>query len=615
MARPINPDDKKVKSSLGEQLKSLRYLPPFLKMIWQVSPRLTMANILIRLVDAAIPVLTLYMAKLIIDEVIAAAAIWKTTGVWASEKLWWLVGIELALVLFSDLLNKASNLTDSLLGDLVNNDSSVRIIKHAAMLDLYQFEDPKFYDKLERARTQTAGRTALLSLCLSMAQGVVTILFLAIGLVAVSPLLLLILLISVIPSFFGEARFNYDSYSLTRSWTPERRELDYLRYIGASDTTAKEIKIFGLENFLAERYQRLSHQYYLAARKLAIRRAALSSVFVTFTVLAYYGAYVFVLKQAVFGLITIGTLTFLSGSFMRMQTNLQVLVQRFTRLGEMSLYLQDLFDFLEMKPVSRLNSGNLPIPAQIKSGFAFENVGFKYPGSEIWAVRNLSFTLNAGEKLALVGENGAGKTTLVKLLARLYEPSEGRILLDGQPISAYDFQEYRDTVGIIFQDYVRFNFSARENIAIGQIEEREDLPAIKTAAQKSLADTLIEGLPGGYDQVLGKRFDRGMELSGGQWQKVALARAYMKDAQLVILDEPTSALDARAEHEVFLRFAELMQGKTGVLISHRFSTVRMANRILFLEHGQLLELGTHEELLNKNGKYAELFKLQAKGYA
>jgi ATP-binding cassette, subfamily B, bacterial len=614
MARPVNPNDKKGKSSLREQLKSLRYLPPFLKMIWQVSPRLALINILTRLVASAIPVLTLYLAKLIIDEVIAEALVWKSTGAWTSTHLWWLVGMELALILFSEILSRVSNLSDSLLGDLVNNDSSVRIIKHAAMLDLYQFEDPKFYDKLERARTQTAGRTALLSLCLDMAQGVVTILFLAIGLVAVSPWLLIILLVSVIPSFFGEARFNYDSYSLTRSWTPERRELDYLRYIGASDTTAKEIKIFGLENFLAERYERLSHQYFLAARKLAIKRALLSSLFSAFTSIAYYSAYVFVLIQAVHGAITIGTLTFLSGSFMRMQTSLQVLVQRFTRLGEMSLYLQDLFDFFDMKPVSRLNSGNMPIPTQITTGFTFENVGFKYPGSEIWAVRKLSFVLNAGEKLALVGENGAGKTTLVKLLARLYEPSEGRILLDGHPISEYNFQAYRDTVGIIFQDYVRFNFSARENIAIGQIDEREDLPAIKDAAHKSLADTLIEGLPGGYDQVLGKRFDKGMELSGGQWQKVALARAYMKDAQLVILDEPTSALDARAEHEVFLRFAELMKGKTGVLISHRFSTVRMANRILFLEQGRLLELGTHEALLEQNGKYAELFRLQAKGY-
>ena len=279
----------------------------------------------------------------------------------------------------------------------------------------------------------------------------------------------------------------------------------------------------------------------------------------------------------------------------------------------MSLYLQDLFDFLDMKPISLLQSGKRSIPQPITQGFTFDQVGFKYPGSETWAVRNLSFTLHANEKLALVGENGAGKTTLVKLLARLYEPTEGRILLDGVPINEYDYHLYREAVGIIFQDFVRFMFSARENIAIGDIDEREEIDIIRQAAHKSLADTVIEGLPDGYEQVLGKRFEKGVELSGGQWQKVALARAYMKDAQLVILDEPTAALDARAEHEVFLRFSELMRGKTGVLISHRFSTVRMADRILFLENGQLLELGTHDSLLAKNGKYAELFRLQAKG--
>jgi ATP-binding cassette, subfamily B, bacterial len=611
----IPAQEEKPKSSFKEQMKSLRYLPPFFKMIWQVSPKLAMINMGVRLISAIEPVLSLYIGKLIIDEVIALALKWKQTGALSSlDQLWWLVGFELAIVLIDDILSRIADLTDGLLGDLVNNDSSVRIIKHAARLDLFQFEDPKFYDKLERARTQTAGRTALLTMSLSMAQDIITLLFLGVGLLAVNPWLLLILFVSVIPSFLGETRFNFDSYSLTRSWTPERRELDYLRYIGASDTTAKEIKIFGLENFLADRYQTLSHRYYIAARKLAIKRTALGTLFSSFTIIAYYGAYVYILMQAVSGAISIGTLTFLRGSFMRMQMGLQAMVRRFTRLGEMSLYIQDLFDFFAIQPISRLAAGKTPIPLKIKQGFTFENVGFRYPGTEKWAVKGLSFTLAVGEKLALVGENGAGKTTLVKLLARLYEPTEGRILLDGMPISEYDYDAYRDSVGIIFQDFVRFNFTARENIAIGQIDERENMPIVKEAAHKSLADTLIEGLPEGYEQVLGKRFDKGMDLSGGQWQKVALARAYMKDAQLVILDEPTSALDARAEHEVFIRFSELMKGKTGVLISHRFSTVRMADRILFLEYGQLLELGTHDELLAQHGKYAELFQLQAKGY-
>jgi len=297
-----------------------------------------------------------------------------------------------------------------------------------------------------------------------------------------------------------------------------------------------------------------------------------------------------------------------------MRGMLQAIMNRFSGIAEQALYLQDLFDFFAIQPTISNNGGAEKIPEKIQYGFTFENVSFKYPNSEKYAVRNLSFHLRAGEKLALVGENGAGKTTVVKLLARLYEPSEGRILLDGKDLRDYDLKDLRDATGIIFQDYQRFQMNVGENIAVGNIEEREETTMIKDAAQKSLADAVIEDLPGKYQQILGKRFEGGVELSGGQWQKVALARAYMRDAQLLILDEPTSALDARAEHEVFLRFAELIHGKTAVLISHRFSTVRMADRILFLENGTLLELGSHEELIAKEGKYAELFALQAQGY-
>jgi ATP-binding cassette subfamily B protein len=482
-------------------------------------------------------------------------------------------------------------------------------------LDLYQFEDATFYDKLERARSQTAGRTALMTLVLTQAQDIITIIFLALGLVAFNPWLILILVMAVIPSFIGETKFNNDSYSLSRSWTPQRRELDYLRYIGASNETAKEIKIFGLEDFLAKRFERISKEYYLANRTLAVRRAAWGSLFSALGTMSYYAAYIFVVWQAIIGLISIGTLTFLAGSFSRMQGYLQGIVSRFSRIGEMALYLRDLFDFLEMKSTFLSNEDStLKIPRPIQQGFVFENVGFKYPESEKWALRHLSFTLHPGEKLALVGENGAGKTTLVKLLARLYEPTEGRILLDGRDLSEYHPEDLRQQIGVIFQDYMRFMFSAAENIAVGNIESRADQDRIESSAEKSLANDVIEQLPNKYNQMLGKRFSDGVELSGGQWQKVALARAYMRDAQLIILDEPTSALDARAEHEVFIRFAELMKGKSAVLISHRFSTVRMADNILFLEYGQILEQGSHEELLAKGGRYAELFHLQAKGY-
>jgi ATP-binding cassette subfamily B protein len=293
---------------------------------------------------------------------------------------------------------------------------------------------------------------------------------------------------------------------------------------------------------------------------------------------------------------------------------LEGILSRFTSVSQGAIYLRDFFEFFEIEPKIKVNANPVPFPNPIKHGFVFENVGFHYHNSENWANRHLSFTLHAGEKLALVGENGAGKTTLVKLLARLYDPAEGRILLDGIDLREYDIMDLRRNTGIIFQDFLRYQMSFAQNIAAGNIDQQYNRPLIEQSAEKSLASLLAKKLPQQYDQALGRRFNNGVELSGGEWQKVALARAYMKEAQLLILDEPTSALDARAEYEVFQRFAELTKGKSAVLISHRFSTVRMADRILVLDKGQLIEIGSHEELLKLKGRYAELFHLQAQGY-
>lgn len=608
MARPRSKPSESL--SFKQQFAALRNLPPFFRLIWETSKGMTMANIFLRAINAAIPLAMLYIGKEIIDAIIALQ-----NGTATDQNyLWLMLGLELALAVVSSLINRGVTLLDSLLGDLVSNRTSVDLIRHAAKLDLYQFENAEFYDKLERARRQTTGRTVLMSQVLSQFQDVISIFFLGAGLVVFNPWLILLLFLAVIPSFLGESHFNSQTYSLTRSWTPERRELDYLRYIGASDDFAKEVKTFNLADFITRRFAYLADKYYWANRKLAIRRAAWGSGLSLIGTLAYYGAYVFIIIQTIAGIITIGTLTFLSGSFSRMQSMLQRIMSRFTQIADSALYLQDLFDFFEIEPVIDNKSGALPFPEKIREGFRFDNVSFRYPGTDRWAIRNLSFHLQPGEKLALVGENGAGKTTLVKLLARLYEPTEGAVLLDGVDLREYDLTDLRDNIGIIFQDYMRFQFRAGENIAVGNIGMIEDAQLIETSARKSLADTVIEELPERYQQMLGRRFADGVELSGGQWQKIALARAYMRDAQLLILDEPTSALDARAEHEVFQRFADLIEDKNAVLISHRFSTVRMADRILFLENGQLLELGSHEELLAMNGKYAELFNLQAQGY-
>lgn len=601
----------KKKISFQERLSALKNLPEFFRLIWQTSKKYTLFNIFLRVLRAAIPVTILYIGKLIIDEVIALA---EEGGEGSLELLLWYVGAEFGLAVLSDVLNRGIALTDSLLGDLLANETSVQLMQHAATLDLYQFEDSTFYDKLERARQQTVRRTMLMTQVLSQGQDLVTIIFLAAGLVAFAWWLILLVFVAVIPAFLGESHFNERSYSLIYGWTPERRELDYLRYTGASDETAKEIKMFGLSHFLVGRFRELADKFYLANKRLSTRRAAWGALLASVGSLGYYAAYVVIIFRTIAGELSIGDLTFYAGSFASMRASLENILNRFSKIAESALYLQDFFDFFKLKPQISQPEKARPFPKPIQKGFVFEDVGFRYPKGEKWAVRQLNFELQVGEKLALVGENGAGKTTLVKLLARLYDPTEGRILLDGIDLREYDPEEVRQEIGVIFQDYVRFQMTASDNIAVGRIEERQNAGKIAQSANRSLADQVINKLPQGYQQMIGRRFAEGVDLSGGEWQKVALGRAYMRDAQLLILDEPTASLDARAEHEVFLRFAELTKGKSAVIISHRFSTVRMADRILVLEGGQVREIGTHAELLEKEGRYAELFRLQAQGY-
>lgn len=610
MAKGRGPRPKEEKRSWRDQLVALRSIPPYLRLIWDTSPGMAGTSIVLRLLQAALPTAILYVGKLIIDEVIRLIE----TGADDTAYLWKVVALELVLALATDLLSRATTLLDGLLTDLISNRTSVDIMRHAATLDLYQFEDAEFYDKMERARRQTSGRGVLMAQLLAQFQSTITLVVLGVSVVAFNPWLILLLVVAVIPSFIQENYFNQQKYSLTRSWTPERRELDYLRYIGASDVTAKEVKIFGLANFITDRFDELSMKYYRKNRDLSVRRAGWGAFFSVIGSVTYYGAYVLIISQTVNGLITVGTLTFLAGAFRRMQQGLRSILSRFASIGENALYLQDLFDFFDIKPDIADRAGAVPFPAVVQQGWTFENVSFKYPGAEKFAIENLSFDLPVGTKLALVGENGAGKTTLVKLLARLYEPTSGRILLDGRDLREYRLSDLRDNVGVIFQDFFRYQLTVRENIAVGRIEAIDSPERIRESAEKSLAAGVVEGLPGGYDQLLGKRFAGGQDLSGGQWQKVALARAYIRDAQLLILDEPTSALDARAEYEVFERFTELISGKSAVLISHRFSTVRMADVILFLEYGKRLEMGSHETLMALDGRYAELFRLQARGY-
>ena len=617
----MSPNIDPPRPSLRARLGALRTLPPFLLLIWRTSPALTAATLALRLVRALLPVAVLFLGKLIIDEVLhlsqqpdhpADAAGWIASGLLG--RLAGLLLAELALAVLTDVLGRVVSLVDALLAERFTNASSIRLMQHAATLDLEDFEDSELQDKLDRARRQTAGRTTLISQMFGRAQDVVTVASFAAGLAAYAPWLIALLLLALIPAFVGEAHFNAQDYALSFARTAERRELDYVRQTGASTETAKEVKIFGLNDFLIERYRQLSLTMQAENRRLAVRRAGWGGAFAALGTVGYTIAYAYLAWRTLSGGFSIGDLTFLAGSFLRLRGLLEGLLTGFSNLASQALYLDDLFSFFEVQPEIHSPAHPRPFPATISAGFVFEGVGFRYPGAEHWAVRNLSFTLHPGETLALVGENGAGKTTLVKLLARLYDPDEGRILLDGHDIREYDLDALRGSMGVIFQDFVRYYMTAADNIAVGRIEARADQRRIEAAARRGLADDVIRRLPRQYEQMIGRRFRSGVELSGGEWQKIAIARAYMRDAPLLILDEPTAALDARSEFEVFQRFKELSAGRTAVLISHRFSSVRMADRILVMAGGEIEASGTHEVLLAQRGRYAELFELQAAGY-
>ena len=592
------------------RLASLRNIRPLLGMVWDTSPALVSITTALRLIRALLPLAMLWVSKLILDSVVA----WIKRGNGDAAGLWKLVALELGLAVLSDLLARANSLADSLLGDRFTNRISVRLIEHATQLDLASFEDPVFYDKLERARRQTTGRIGLVAAVLNVAQDTLSLISLSAGLIVFSPWLMVLLVAAVIPAFLGETHFTTLAYSVLYRWTPQRRLLDYLRMLGASNQSAKEVKIFGLGTHLAERYHEVSDRIYEDNKKVAVKRASVGFLLNLVSTGGYYGAYAVVLIRTLAGAISIGMFTFLTGAFSRSRMYIEKILQSFTDISDQALYLKDLFEFFEMEPSIRSVGGALPAPRPIRSGFEFRNVAFAYPGSSTRVVENINFRLETEEKIALIGANGTGQTTLVKLMARLYDPTAGQILLDGVDLREYDVGDLRKEIGVIFQDYMRYELLAKENIGFGKIEDLADQARIELAAHKSMAFQVIGKLPNGYDQMIGRRFEGGVDLSGGEWQKFALARAYMRDAQLLILDEPTATLDARAEYEVFRRFAELTKGRMAVLISHRFSTVRMADRILVLQGGRIREQGTHKHLVALGGQYAELFELQAAGY-
>jgi ATP-binding cassette, subfamily B, bacterial len=594
----------------GQRLAALRYVPPVLKIVWRSGPLVVSLGLVFRLISSLMPLAALWIGKLIIDGIVHAVSLHQPV----KPGLWWLVAAELAIAIFGSLLGRTIDYLDALLADKYTRHISIQVMKHAAELDLVAYENPVFYDRLERARVQATDRLGMIQSIGRLVQQVIIAASLSISIVLFSPWLLLLLIAGILPALFGESHFAFLGYTRNFRQTPVRRELDYLRVLGGSREAAKELKLFGLKDFLIGRFTRLSDQIYRENVDLARRRLIAGSLLSMIGTAGYYSAYVYVIWRTVTGALSIGTLYLLTGAIVQASANLQQIFSGLSSIADQALFLTDLLAFFEMQPTIRSKPQALPAPRPIVRGFEFRNVSFRYPGTSRLVLNGLDFHLHAGKRVALIGENGEGKTTLVKLMTRLYDPVEGEVLLDGVDLREYNLDDLYREIGVIFQDFMRYEMTARENIAVGRIDEINNLPLLKTAADKSMADDVIERLPRLYEQMLGQRFEGGVDLSGGEWQKVALARAYLRDAQVLILDEPTAALDARSEFEVFQRFAELTAGKSALFISHRFSTVRMADRIVVLEAGRIAEDGSHEQLLDLGGRYAEMFEMQAASY-
>ena len=597
-------------SGWRDRLSALRNVPTVLRFVWESGRAVVVLGLIARIVAAVLPPALFWVSKLIIDAIFRII----TTHQPISARLWWLVAAEFGLAVCTGLVGRLIDYLDTLLAGKYMNYISVRVMEHAASLDLIAYEDPVFYDRLERARVQAQDRLYMIQAIGRLIQQVITTITLSITIMIFSPWLLLLLIVGVIPAFVGETHFAFLGYAKNFRQTPVRRQLDYLRLLGGSKEAAKELKLFGLQGFLTGRFKTLADQVYHEDIALARRKFIAGSLLSIIGTAGYYTAYLYAVWRTVTGVFSFGTLTLLANAIRDASSNLQQTFSTLSTIADQALFLTDLIAFFDMTPTIRSKAGALPAPRPIREGFEFRNVSFRYPGSSRLVLNALNFHLRPGERIALIGENGEGKTTIVKLLTRLYDPIEGQVLLDGIDLREYDLEDLYREIGVIFQDFMRYEMTARENIGVGRIARVNDLELLRQSAQKSMAADVLRKLPAGMDQMLGRRFDGGVDLSGGEWQKVALARAYLRDAQVLILDEPTSALDARSEYEVFKRFAELTSGKMALFISHRFSTVRMADRIVVLENGRIAEEGDHDTLTSLGGRYAEMFELQAASY-
>jgi ATP-binding cassette subfamily B protein len=593
-----------------DRVKALKNVPPVFKLVWESAPGAVSASLVLRLFASLVPLALLKVTQFIIDSIVAL----NSHHTPLPSYFWYLVGLEFVIASLATVLGRIIDFCDTVLADKYTRHVSTRIMEHASRLDLTRYEDPTFYDKMERARVQGTDRVLMIQMTGRLIQEGITTISLAAGIFLYSPMLLFFLVICIMPAFLGQTHFAFQGYALNFGQTPARRQMDYLRILAGSKESAKELKLFGLGPFLVNRYRSLSDELHRQNVSLAKSKLIYGGFLTVLGTLGYYGTYAYVVYQTVQGALSIGQLTFLAGAIAGASTNIQAFFSTFSGIADQALFMTDLLDFFAVQPKITTKPNAIKAPKPIRLGIEFQNVSFAYPGTQRKVLNNVSLKLNPQERIALVGENGQGKTTIIKLLTRLYDPTEGRILLDGVDLRDYDLEDWWNEIGVIFQDFVRYDMTAGENIAVGRIDAAKELFQIRAAAMKSYAESVIRKLPNSYDQVLGCRFEGGVDLSGGEWQRIALARAHLRDAQLLILDEPTAALDAKSEREVFERFADLTKNKTTVLISHRFSTVRMADRILVLEGGRIAEQGPHDQLVRDGGRYAEMFELQAAGY-
>jgi ATP-binding cassette subfamily B protein len=594
----------------GDRIRALRNVPLVLRILWEAGRSVVTWGLILRVIQ---PVVTLGIG------IVAAEIVYGVTRAIEHQPplrhFWWLVVGEIGLALLNGILNRAMDYTDQILADRYTNHVSVQVMQQAAQLDLTTYENPEFYDRLERARVQATDRLAMIQQMGRLLQQVIMTLIWSAVLIYRSPLMILPLVAGVLPAFLGETHFAFLGYEKNFRQTPRKRIMDYLRQVGGSKESAKELKLFNLSEYLTNRFRDLSEGIFAENVALANKKMLWGGVLSLISTLGYYGAYVYAIYQAISGEYPdVAAFVLVTQAIQQASSNFQQAFSTASGIADQALFLTDLIAFFEIKPTVQNKANALPAPRPIRRGFEFRNVSFAYPGTERRVLKNFNFTIEPGERVALIGENGQGKTTVVKLITRLYDPTEGEILLDGVDLREYSIEDLHREMGVIFQDFMRYEMTVRENINVGHIEVAHSDEDIEIAAEKSLAAEVVKKLANGYDQMLGRRFVSGVDLSGGEWQRIALARAYLRDAQLLILDEPTAALDAKSELEVFERFAELTTGKMALLISHRFSTVRMADRIVVLAGGRLVEEGTHQQLIALGGRYAEMFEMQAASY-